>query len=285
MKKIDEQKKKSSLWFKSLRNQICEELEKIERVHSSSPSQFQRTCWTRDKDGSQKLGGGEMSLIRGKVFEKAGVNISTVFGELSDSMLGKIPGTENSKSFWASGISVVIHPFSPKIPTIHMNTRFIVTEKSWFGGGADITPTNKKSEKSKKIAKFFHKNLKKICDKYEPKAYDRYKKWCDEYFYLPHRKEARGLGGIFYDYLNSDNWNKDFLFTKNVGETFIQTYKNIVKNTITDKWNANDKKMQYHRRSRYVEFNLLHDRGTKFGLQTDGNIEAIFMSLPPFASW
>ena len=169
MKKIDEQKKKSSLWFKSLRNQICEELEKIERIHSSTPSKFQRTSWKRDKDGSQKLGGGEMSLIRGKVFEKAGVNISTVFGELSDSMLGKIPGTENSKNFWASGISVVIHPFSPKIPTIHMNTRFIVTEKSWFGGGADITPTNKKSEKSKKIAKFFHKNLKKICDKYESK--------------------------------------------------------------------------------------------------------------------
>jgi coproporphyrinogen III oxidase len=285
MKKIDEQKKKSSLWFKSLRNHICEELEIIEKNHSPKPTRFQRTSWTRDENGSQKLGGGEMSLIRGKIFEKAGVNISTVYGELSDSMVGKVPGTKNSKNFWASGISVVIHPFSPKIPTIHMNTRFIVTEQCWFGGGADITPTNKESEESKKIANFFHNNLKKICDDYEPSAYDKYKKWCDEYFYLPHRKESRGLGGIFYDYLNSENWDSDFLFTKSLGETFLKTYKKIVEDTISKKWSDDDKKMQYHRRSRYVEFNLLHDRGTKFGLLTDGNIEAIFMSLPPFASW
>ena len=226
-----------------------------------------------------------MSLMRGKIFEKAGVNISTVFGELSEQMIGKIPGTKNKRDFWASGISVVIHPFSPKIPAIHMNTRFIVTEKEWFGGGTDITPTYKDSQESKKISTFFHKNLKFICDKYKPSAYVEYKKWCDEYFYLPHRKESRGLGGIFYDYINSNNWDEDFLFTKNVGETFIETYKKIVSDTISEKWNDEDKRMQNHRRSRYVEFNLLHDRGTKFGLQTDGNIEAILMSLPPNASW
>ncbi len=285
MKKIDEKKKKSSQWFKYLRNQICSELEKIEKMYSLEEKKFKRTTWTRDKRGTDNLGGGEMSLMRGKIFEKAGVNISTVFGEFSEKMQGKIPGTENSNNFWASGISVVIHPFSPKVPTIHMNTRFIVTEKAWFGGGADITPTYKNSKDSREIANFFHEKLKFVCDNYKPSAYKKYKRWCDEYFYLPHRKESRGLGGIFYDYLNSENWDEDFKFTKNVGETFLKTYKQIVSDTVKDEWTQKDKEMQFHRRSRYVEFNLLHDRGTKFGLQTDGNIEAILMSLPPHASW
>ncbi len=285
MKKIDEKKKNSSSWFRTLRNQICYALEEIEMKHSKTVSKFKKTKWTRDKSGTNKLGGGEMSIMRGKVFEKAGVNISTVFGELSDSMLGKIPGTDNKKEFWASGVSVVIHPYSPKVPAIHMNTRFIVTEKSWFGGGTDITPTDKKSKKSLKIAALFHNELKKVCNEYNPSSYEKYKKWCDNYFYLPHRKESRGLGGIFYDYLNSEDWNSDFLFTKKVGTTFLEVYKKIVNDTILDSWSESDKKLQFHRRSRYVEFNLLHDRGTKFGLQTDGNIDAILMSLPPHASW
>ena len=231
------------------------------------------------------MGGGEMSILRGDTFEKAGVNISTVFGKISKNLKGKIPGTENSDKFWASGISVVIHPFSPKIPAVHMNTRHIVTKNSWFGGGMDITPTDLKSKESEKLAEYFHKNIKKICEENKKGSYEKFKKWCDEYFYLPHREEPRGLGGIFYDYLNSDNWETDFEFTRKVGITFIDSYKNIVVNTKNVKWDEKDKKLQYHRRSRYTEFNLLHDRGTKFGLQTNGNIDAILMSLPPSTGW
>lgn len=279
MKKIDEKKKFCDNWFKQLRDQICLELENFENGEKT----FKKQRWYRNKN--EDLGGGEMSILRGKVFEKAGVNISTVFGKLSDELKGKIPGTEKSSNFWASGISVVIHPFSPKIPAIHMNTRFIVTSKTWFGGGTDITPYDLEANKSKELANFFHAELKKVCDQYKKGSYKKFKKWCDEYFFLPHRNEPRGLGGIFYDYLNSDNWDKDFSFTKKVGQTFIETYKEIIKKTINFNWNDSDKKLQLHRRSRYAEFNLLYDRGTKFGLQTNGNIDAIFMSLPPSTGW
>ncbi len=285
MKNIDDKKNIASSWFRSLQNSICNELEKIEKDHGKVASRFKKNSWLRDESGSKELGGGEMRVLRGNVFEKAGVNTSTVFGELSNQLAGKIPGTKKNSKFWASGISLVIHPFSPKIPAIHMNTRFIVTEKHWFGGGIDITPTDKKSNESKKIANFFHSELKKTCDLYKQGSYEKYKKWCDEYFFLPHRNESRGLGGIFFDYLNSKAWNKDMGFVKNVGKTFTETYKSIVNETINLQWNSEDKKLQSHRRSRYVEFNLLYDRGTKFGLDTNGNIEAIFMSLPPSASW
>ena len=281
MKKIEQKKMKCSKWFKSLRNTICREIETLEE----SKSKFKRKKWLRDPKGSERMGGGEMSILRGNTFEKAGVNISTVFGKISKNLKGKIPGTENSDKFWASGISVVIHPFSPKIPAVHMNTRHIVTKNSWFGGGMDITPTDLKSKESEKLAKYFHKNIKKICEENQKGSYKKFKKWCDEYFYLPHRGEPRGLGGIFYDYLNSDNWETDFEFTRKVGITFIDSYKNIVVNTKNVKWDEKDKKLQYHRRSRYTEFNLLHDRGTKFGLQTNGNIDAILMSLPPSTGW
>tara|TARA_Y100001960_G_scaffold331297_1_gene427842 strand:+ start:371 stop:1228 length:858 start_codon:yes stop_codon:yes gene_type:complete len=285
MKKIDEKKKISAKWFQYLRDKICEDIEKIENKGRRKKKKFQRKKWFRDKKGNSTLGGGEMSLLRGHIFEKAGVNISTVFGKFPENLKGKIPGTEKSNKFWASGLSVVIHPFSPQIPAIHMNTRFIVTGKNWFGGGTDITPTDKKSQQSKEIAKFFHKQLKLICENYKPGAYNEYKNWCDKYFFLPHRNESRGLGGIFYDYLNSKNWDADLNFTKNVGETFLSSYKKIISDTINLPWNDYDKKLQYHRRSRYAEFNLLYDRGTKFGLETNGNIDAIFMSLPPFVSW
>ena len=281
MKKIEQKKMKCSKWFKSLRNTICREIETLEE----SKSKFKRKKWLRDPKGSERMGGGEMSILRGNTFEKAGVNISTVFGKISKNLKGKIPGTENSGKFWASGISVVIHPFSPKIPAVHMNTRHIVTKNSWFGGGMDITPTDLKSKESEKLAEYFHKNIKKICEENQKGSYKKFKKWCDEYFYLPHRGEPRGLGGIFYDYLNSDNWETDFEFTRKVGITFIDSYKNIVVNTKNVKWDEKDKKLQYHRRSRYTEFNLLHDRGTKFGLQTNGNIDAILMSLPPSTGW
>jgi coproporphyrinogen III oxidase len=285
MKNIEEKKKISSDWFKELRNNICDQIEEIEENHSKSKKKFKKKKWLRDKNGSSKLGGGEMKLLRGDVFEKAGVNISTVFGRLSKNLIGKVPGTKNNPYFWASGISLVIHPVSPKIPAIHMNTRFLVTEKSWFGGGTDITPSDKKSNESKTISKFFHQELKKICEDYKKGSYQEYKKCCDNYFFLPHRNESRGLGGIFYDYLNSGSWDSDMNFNKNVGTTFINSYKKIVHDTIDLPWNSEDKKLQNHRRSRYVEFNLLYDRGTKFGLETNGNIEAILMSLPPFASW
>ena len=285
MKNIDKNKKIAKEWFEKLQNNICTEIELMENKNKRSKNLFSKQKWTRDKTGSNKLGGGEMRLLRGEVFEKAGVNVSTVFGQLSNKLKGKIPGTENNSGFWASGISLVIHPFSPKIPAIHMNTRYIVTQKSWFGGGIDITPSDKSSEESIKIANFFHKELEKTCNKYEKGSYAKYKKWCDDYFFLPHRNESRGLGGIFFDYLNSDDWDSDMNFVCNVGKTFISTYRNIVQRTIELPWNSNDKLLQYHRRSRYVEFNLLYDRGTKFGLETDGNIEAIFMSLPPMASW
>ena len=285
MKKIDQNKKSAAKWFKFLRNKICSELEIIEKNNSKETPKFKKTKWLRDKTSKKDLGGGEMSLLRGKVFEKAGVNISTVHGNLSEKLKGKIPGTEKKSDFWASGISVVVHPFSPKVPAIHMNTRFIVTEKKWFGGGVDITPTDIKSCDSKLHAKFLHKELKKVCNNYDESSYSKFKKWCDEYFFLPHRQEKRGLGGIFYDYLDSSDWENDFNFTKNVGTTFLRVYKKIVMDSKNTKWTDEDKKLQSIRRARYTEFNLLYDRGTKFGLETDGNIEAIFMSLPPSASW
>ena len=285
MKKIEENKKIATNWFKSLRNKICSELEKIEKEENNKSSKFMRKKWSRATSGVNSLGGGEMSILRGKIFEKAGVNISTIFGDISSKLKGKIPGTKNNNYFWASGISVVIHPHSPKIPAIHMNTRYIITKKSWFGGGIDITPTNKSSIESKNHAKLLHSKLKKICDNYSAGSYTKFKKQCDEYFFLPHRNESRGLGGIFYDYLNSGNWDDDFIFQQNIGSAFIDVYKKIVLESKNKPWNENDKKMQYIRRARYTEFNLLYDRGTKFGLETNGNIEAIFMSLPPFASW
>lgn len=284
MKNIEDFKKKAKNWFKLLRNKICNDIENIEKNNKSSNQIFKKKKWYRNSKDN-KSGGGEMALLRGDVFEKAGVNISTVYGDLSKELIGKIPGTENNPSFWASGISLVIHPRSPSIPAVHMNTRFIVTEKFWFGGGADITPVNKKSKASITLAKLFHNSFKKVCENYKKGSYEKYRKWCDDYFYLPHRKETRGLGGIFYDNLNSGNWEQDFNFTKNVGDNFIDTYKEIVKLSIKTPCTQKDFSMQLERRSRYTEFNLLYDRGTKFGLLTNGNIEAIFMSLPPSASW
>lgn len=285
MENITEKKKKTKNWFKSLRDDICSMLEYSEKKFVNSNITFNRKKWYRDPSRKKNLGGGEMSILKGDLFEKAGVNISTVYGSFSKKFSGEIPGTEKSNKFWASGISVVIHPTSPLIPAVHMNTRFIVTEKSWFGGGADITPTYKNSIESKRLAKLFHKSLKTTCDSYKNGCYKKFSKWCDKYFYLPHRNETRGLGGVFYDYLQSDNWEKDFELTKNIGLTFLRSYKEIIQLTAKKSWSDEDKKKQLFRRSRYVEFNLLYDRGTKFGLMTNGNPEAILMSLPPLASW
>ena len=265
----------TSNWFKQLRDDICNAFEKIES-EVNSDAKFQRKIWTREGGG-----GGEISIMNGEVFEKVGVNISTVYGKFDEKFAKEIPGTENDGSFWASGISIVAHMKSPHVPAIHMNTRYIVTSKDWFGGGIDLTPTIHYDEDTK----FFHESLKNTCDKFNPEYYPKYKKWCDEYFFLKHRNEPRGIGGIFYDYLNTKNWAEDFEFTQSVGKAFLEIYIAIVTRHYKNNWSEAEKTQQLIKRGRYVEFNLLYDRGTRFGLMTNGNVEAILMSLPPEVKW
>ena len=271
----------ASGWFKNLQTEICAMLEKLEQetilTHDLPCGTFVSTPWERTGGG-----GGIMSVMRGgRVFEKAGVNISTVFGEFSPEFRGKIPGTEDNPEFWASGISLVIHPRSPHVPIVHMNTRMIVTSKSWFGGGADLTPIFPIQEDTD----LFHKAMKEACDPFDENYYEQFQKWCDEYFYIKHRKEIRGVGGIFYDDLNSGDFDHDFSFTKAVGLAFKDVYSKIVRRHYNKLWNQEETKAQLLKRTKYAEFNLIYDRGTDFGLKTGGNYEAIFVSLPPSASW
>jgi len=256
-------------WFIELQNQICKNIEKIEKKYGSN-KKFKKNKWKY----------GEYRTIEGEVIEKGGVAFSNVSGKFSKEFAKKIPGTEKNTKFWSSGVSVVLHPKNPKIPSMHFNTRFICTKNSWFGGGIDLTPCLKDNEQKK----YLHKELKKMCDLHDKKYYPKYKKWCDNYFYLPHRKEPRGIGGIFFDY-KKNNWEKDFLFIKDVGITFNNLVYKIIRKKMFLKINKKDKEIQLLKRGRYVEFNLLYDRGTKFGLQTGGNVEAILMSLPPVAKW
>ena len=268
-------KKLASNWFKLLQNVICDDIEKIE----NKKIKFKSKTWNRSKIKDE--GGGEFRILKnGKVFEKVGVNFSEVYGKFSKEMMGKIPGANKSLNFRASGISVVMHMKNPHVPAIHFNTRFIYTTHGWFGGGMDVTPciTDNK-EKT-----FLHKELKKMCDRHNKKYYKNYKKWCDDYFYLPHRKETRGIGGIFFDY-KKDNRVKDLKFVSDLGVTFQMLFNSIIKEKYKKKWTAKEKELQYIKRGRYAEFNLLYDRGTKFGLQTGGNVEGILMSLPPIAKW
>jgi len=266
-------------WFKNLSNSICNEFERIEYLKSKKKILFKKKRW--NASGSSN-GGGTFALIEnGSVFEKVGVNISTVSGKFNKEFRKKVPGALNNPNFWASGISIVAHMKNPKVPAFHFNTRFIVTSKSWFGGGMDMTPCIKDLNQKK----YFHQEIKRMCSLYNKNYYSQHKKNCDQYFYLPHRHEPRGDGGIFYDYLNSNNWNEDFNYTKDVGMTFLKISSHIIQKKMFLKWNEKDKEKQLIKRGRYVEFNLLYDRGTKFGLNTNGNIEAIFMSLPPLAKW
>lgn len=283
---IESQKNQFEAWVTKLRDDICAELEKIELECDHPyllPASFRRESWQR-QDPSQPNGaggGGTMSIIKGRVFEKAGVNISTVHGQFPEAFAKEIPGAQEDPSFWACGISLVIHPMNPFVPAVHMNTRHIVTSKTWFGGGSDLTPCIPFDEDTRE----FHRAFREACDKYDENYYPKFKLWCDEYFFLPHRNEMRGVGGIFYDNHNTGSFETDFAFTRDVGLAFLKCYPEIVRRHAMKPWTAEDKQIQLIKRGRYAEFNLLYDRGTKFGLKTNGNTEAILMSLPPVAMW
>tara|TARA_Y100001936_G_C15882485_1_gene563544 strand:- start:74 stop:898 length:825 start_codon:yes stop_codon:yes gene_type:complete len=271
---IELKKKLARNWFKILQDMICYEIEKLE-----GKAKFKSNNWKKNRKKDE--GGGEYRILEnGKIFEKVGVNFSEVYGNFSEKFKKRIPGTKKDSKFWASGISIVMHMQNPHVPAMHFNTRYIHTSYGWFGGGIDVTPCFNE----KKFKNWFHKELRKTCDRHNKKFYKKYKKQCDEYFYLPHRNETRGIGGIFFDY-KKENWEKDFNFVRDVGLTFKKLFRDIILNKNKKMWTKKQKEIQYIKRGRYIEFNLLYDRGTKFGLQTGGNTNAILMSLPPIAKW
>lgn len=285
-KVLEYRKKTARVWFETLRDDVCKECEHIERelagpLSDRASGMFERTQWRRPTEDAADGGGGTMSILHGRVFEKMGVNISTVYGQFSPEFAREIPGAEEDRRFWASGISVVAHPWNPHVPSVHMNTRFIVTARAWFGGGSDLTPMLPGDEDERD----FHVALKRACDTHASDYYPRFRKWCDEYFFLPHRGEARGAGGIFFDGLASDAWDADFAFVRDVGLAFLEIYPQIVRRRMNRPWTDDERGRQLIRRGRYAEFNLLYDRGTRFGLKTGGNVDAILMSLPPEARW
>ncbi|MET0370742.1 MAG: oxygen-dependent coproporphyrinogen oxidase [Sphingobium sp.] len=272
-------------WFESLRTRICGEFEAIER-EAGSDAAFDYVAWDREAEGTApgEGGGGVRAVMKGRIFEKVGVNVSTVGGQLNPDFARTIHGTEEAPDFFATGISLVAHMANPHVPAVHMNTRYLVTGKRWFGGGADLNPPIPYAQDTAQ----FHAKLEAACDAHDPNHYPRFKAWADDYFYIPHRKVHRGVGGIFYDHLEcaDDNaFDANFAFTRAVGEAFLAAYPPIVRRRMGQRWSEEDYAQMLEWRGRYAEFNLVHDRGTLFGLRTGGNIDAILMSLPPMASW
>jgi coproporphyrinogen III oxidase len=286
MTALDEKNTRARAWFDTLRDRIVAAFEALEddappSLYPGEPGRFELKPWVREAGG-----GGVMGFMRGRFFEKVGVHISQVHGTFTPEMARTMPGAEEDPAFTATGVSLIAHMRNPRCPAAHMNTRFLATSRSWFGGGADLTPTlDEQRSQDAPDARLFHAALKAACDRHDPAWYADYKARCDEYFFLPHRNEPRGVGGIFYDHHDSGDWERDFAFTRDVGEAFLGVYPQILRQRMAEPWTEAERAEQLVRRGRYVEFNLLYDRGTMFGLKTGGNIESILSSMPPLTAW